>query len=270
MPGKPVIPSRRHHRSCASVHSEARFSSPATEQASMVEQHTPPARSGGSSPLSAATVASSARARPSANSPREIKAAAFDPIAYVVRSTLPESNADVEGEGGLSERLVALAGQVGEERSDGGQPAVPGVFGLAIQQSLRAVRPRAGDPDRHALQVGDGQIQRRRHRGLVLVGLDRDGVGTLAIVNRVRELAAPPRGAGQQPQTRGVELTLRIRGGQQLIRLRPLVAFERRSSGCQRGIRCFRRLGHRPSGRVAAPDASAAQPQWSCVGRGAP
>ena len=166
-----------------------------------------------------------------------------------------EPSANVEGEGGLSERLFAVAGQVGKERPDGGQPAMPGVFGLALQQSLGAIGPCAGDPDRHALQVGDSQIQRGGHGGLVLLGLDRRGVGTLAIFDGLRKLAAPPRGAGEEPEALGPELTSLVRGGQQLECRLPLVAVQGRAGDCQRRfgrVRGLRSLSH-PSSPPAAP-----------------
>ena len=73
IPGKPLMCSRRHQRSWASVHWAARFQSPRAAHASIVEQQTPPAIAGSTSPPTAAIVASSTCARPLSTSPRWIR-----------------------------------------------------------------------------------------------------------------------------------------------------------------------------------------------------
>ena len=179
----------------------------------MVEQHTPPARSGGSSPLSAVTVASSASFRPSTTIPARDQGRCLRPHRVCRQVRHAESDTNVEGKRGLGERLLAISRQVFLEGAHGGQPSVPGIFGHAIEQFLGAVHPGAGDPDRHPLQVGHSQIQRHAHGGLVVLGLGRRRIGPLAIFNGVRKFAAPPRRIGQEPQALGLELASLVRGG---------------------------------------------------------
>ena len=199
MPGKPLIPSRRHHRSWASVHSSARSVSPMLAQASIVAQKTPPATPGRSSPLRAAMVASSASARPSSTSPRAIRPAA--------RPASREGDAGPAAQAACRSPWRALPGRCDSSLSahhrrhaglDTLQPAVAGILRRPVQQLFGALQPGL----RHgALQPEDvvaRQVERDPYRGLHVTGLRRAREGSLTNLDGDRQLTRPPRRLGQQ------------------------------------------------------------------------
>ena len=122
----------------------------------------------------------------------------------------------------------------------------------SFQHLFGAFHPRLGHGRCQAEGVIPCEADGQEHSRLPVPSLERSGVGTLADLDRDRQLAGPPRRLRQQLELVGSEALLSVRHRQEVERRAPLVAAKRSPRGANRRalgrigcIGCIWRVGQR-------------------------